>query len=158
MNEFCRRLKRPLKRALLYSNQSYLVSTTPRSQSRVLLSTPSKFYYCRKALDVQSPQMHALVFLPSQRRNIPLWRYAKQTTVLSAELGRTFISNLESGAGYVLVFIEHQSPCLIQPQPLLVLQGTHCSELAEVVVKSRCAHLHSGHQFIHAKRQNPATL
>jgi hypothetical protein len=50
-----------------------------------------------------------LLPLPSQHRNIPLWRCAKQTAVFTAELGRAFISDLESGAGYVLVFIELQT-------------------------------------------------
>jgi hypothetical protein len=56
------------------------------------------------------------------------------------------------------MFIEHQTPCLVQSQPFLVLQGAHCGELAEVVVKGRSAHLHSGRKFIDAKRRGVIQL
>lgn len=49
------------------------------------------------------------------------------------------------------MFIEHQSSCLIQSKPFLILQGAHCGELAEVVVEGWRTHLDTGCKVVDAK-------
>ena len=64
------------------------------------------------------------------------WWSAELTAVFATELGRALVADLECGPGSIDMLSQHQSPCLVQAHPLLVLERAHSRHRAEVAVKS----------------------
>src|SRR5689334_7557969 len=63
-------------------------------------------------------------------RDIALRRRAEQATVLPTALRRALVPYAPAGAARVEVLVQHQLPCLLQTQLLLVLQRAHTRERA----------------------------
>src|SRR5438270_10749030 len=77
-----------------------------------------------------------------ERRHVPARRGAERPTVLPAELGRALVADAERGLGGVEPFAQHQPPCFLQTEPLLVLERTQRRHALEVEVERRRAHPH----------------
>src|SRR2546428_14114372 len=65
---------------------------------------------------------------------------AKEAFVFSIEVGGVLVAHAIGRTGRVEVFAQHQTPGLLEPQPLLVLQGAHRRDGFEVVMQPRHAH------------------
>src|SRR3954465_399904 len=61
----------------------------------------------------------------SHARDITLRRRSEQVTVLPTELRRAFVPHAPGGAARVQVLVQHQLPCFLQTQLLLVLHRAH---------------------------------
>jgi hypothetical protein len=70
-------------------------------------------------------------------RDIALRRCAKQAAVLAAELRGAFIPHTAAGAARIEILVQHQLPCFLQTQLLLVLQRAYAREGAEMLPESR---------------------
>ena len=90
--------------------------------------------------------------------DIAQWRIAKQTTVLSAELGGAFIADLKRRGCRILIFGEHQPPRFVQTQPFLVLQRAHGRHRPEMMVEGRCTHIDLRREVIDTQRLCEVTL
>ena len=66
---------------------------------------------------------------------------AEETFILSIEVGGVLVAHAIGRTGRVEVFAQHQTPGLLEPQPLLVLQGAHRRDGFEVVMQPRHAHV-----------------
>ena len=91
-------------------------------------------------------------------RDIALGRRAKQATVLATELRRAFVPHSPAGAARVEVFVQHQLPCFLQTQLLLVLQRAHASQGAEMLPEGRGAHVRAIRQVVAVQSFNEVLL
>src|ERR1700730_11150426 len=66
---------------------------------------------------------------------------AEEAVILSIEVGGVPVAHGIGGTDLVEVFALRQTPGLLEPQPLLVLQGAHRGDGLEVVMQPRHAHV-----------------
>src|SRR6185295_14447307 len=85
-------------------------------------------------------------------RDIALRRRAEQATVLATELRWALVPHTAAGAARVEVLVQHQLPCFLQTQLLLVLQRAYASQGAEMLPEGRGAHVRAIRQFVAVQR------
>ena len=90
-------------------------------------------------------------------RDITLRRSA-ETDNLAAELRRALVSHTPAGAARVEALVQHQLPCFLQTQLLLVLQRAHASQGAEMLPEGRGAHVRAIRQVVAVQRFNEVLL
>ena len=76
---------------------------------------------------------------------------AEEAFVLPIEVGGVLVPHAIGRTGRVEVFAQHQTAGLLQPQPLLELQGAHRRDGLEVVVQPRDAHAQFSCELLDAK-------
>jgi hypothetical protein len=86
----------------------------------------------------------------SHASDIALRWSAEQAAVLATELRGTFITHESPGVIGIEVLIEHQLPCLLQPQLLLELQGAGTCDRAEMLPEGGWTHMRAVGEFVHA--------
>jgi hypothetical protein len=94
----------------------------------------------------------------SHARDIALRRRAEQATVLATELRRAFVPHTPARAARVEVLVQHQLPCFLQTQLLLVLQWAHAREGAEMLPEGRWAHVRAIRQIVPVQRLREVLL
>lgn len=82
--------------------------------------------------------------------HVSLWRRAKGSRVLPAELGCTFIADFVSGFRNIRRVKNHQAPGLKQAKLFLILHRCHCCDGPKVLVKGRGAHPRGFSKLLHA--------
>src|ERR1700722_19987500 len=81
------------------------------------------------------------------------YRWKTETaTVLSAELADALVADFIGGGCGVQTIHQHALPRGLKPKHLLVLQRTHGSQRAELVMKRGHAHAGCLGQFVHTQR------
>jgi len=88
----------------------------------------------------------------TQRRNVPFWRDTKHSCVFAAELGGAFIADGKRCGCHIPVFVQHQTPRFIKPQPFLITQRTHASQLSEMMMERGRTHLNPAGKFLDPQR------
>src|SRR6266480_7510367 len=78
-------------------------------------------------------------------------RDAEEAFVLPIEVGGVVVAHAIGRTGRVEVFAQHQTAGLLQPQPLLELQGAQRRDGFEVVVEPRDAHAQFSREFLDVK-------
>src|SRR6266487_830660 len=78
-------------------------------------------------------------------------RDAEEAFVLPIEVGGVMVPHAIGGTCRVEVLAQHQTAGLLQPQPLLELQGAHRRDGLEVVVEPRDAHSQLSRDILDAK-------
>src|SRR6266700_7135103 len=76
---------------------------------------------------------------------------AEEAFVLAIEVGGVVVAHAIGGTCRVEVFAQHQTAGLLEPQPLLELQGAHRRDGFEVVVEPRDAHAQFSREFLDVK-------
>src|SRR6266542_202540 len=89
---------------------------------------------------------------------VALRRSAKHAAVLAAELRGAFITHKPAGATRVEVLVQHQLPCFLQTQLLLVLQRAQASEGAEMLPEGGWAHVRAIRQVVPVQRLHEILL
>ena len=87
--------------------------------------------------------------------DVPLRRFAEQTSVLTAELRGTFVSHSAPRVSGVKVLVEHQLPRFLQAQLLLILQWADTGDGAKMLPESSGAHVRTSREFVnvHCSRE-----
>src|SRR5947209_8044056 len=85
-------------------------------------------------------------------------RGAEQQPVFAAELRRALVTDAESGRGCVESLAQHQPPCLLEAQPLLVPERAQRRHALEVEVERRRAHPHLPRQRLDLERVRETVL
>jgi len=91
-------------------------------------------------------------------RDIAVRRCAEQAAVLAAELRSAFIPHTRCRATGIEVLVQHQLPCLLQTQLLLVLQRAHARERTEMLPEGRGTHMRAIRQFVAVQRLSEVLL
>jgi len=94
----------------------------------------------------------------SHAPDVALRRSAKQAAVLAAELRGALIAHKPPGVARVEALVEHQLPGFLQTQLLLELQRAHARDGAEMLSKSRWAHVHAVCQVADVQRLSEILL
>ena len=79
-------------------------------------------------------------------------RKTEESLVLPAEVGSVLVPHAVGGAGGVEILAQHQPARLLQPQLLLVLQGTQRRDGLEVVMETGDAHAQVACKLLDAQR------
>src|SRR5712692_1547429 len=77
---------------------------------------------------------------------------AEEAFVLPIEVGGVVVPHAIGSTCRVEVFAQHQTAGLLEPQPLLELQGAHRRDSLEVVVQTRDAHVEFLCELLDAQR------
>lgn len=70
-------------------------------------------------------------------------RLAEKPAILTAELCRAFVADVNRGRGDIERFDEHQPARFLETKLLLILQGAHAGQRSEMMMQGRDPHVNS---------------
>ena len=91
--------------------------------------------------------------LGDDARGVLCGRQTEGSRILTAELGRAFVADIQRDSGDVARTSHEQLSRLQEPETLLVLQGTQGGDRLEVTVERRSAHGSPFRQRVNAQGQ-----
>jgi hypothetical protein len=77
---------------------------------------------------------------------------SRTALILTAKIRRVFITDAETGAGYVQIFAKHHTARFMKPELFLKLQRAHCRDALEMMVKSGNAHAEFARHILNLER------
>src|SRR3977135_2561426 len=126
---------------------------SPSIDCETAMDAFSTFALTPRTARTQSPEIcvacHAIRF---QGANVPNWRKAEATAVLTAELADAFVSDLVGRRRRIQAVHQHPLSRSLKPEHLLVLQRTHGRQCTELVMERGNAHSRCISKFFDMKR------